>query len=99
MIKPLDFLLGWQDRIYITVEEKAEKIGQIEMPGNARMRSQIGVVQVFGDEVKGLKVGDKILISFDAGIHIQLPETYSFEPHHRVIRDSEIIMRVKNEKD
>ena len=94
MIEPLDFIQPILDKIYITVEDKAEKIGLVEIPGDARMRTQIATVQAVGKDVEELKKGDKILIPFDAGLHIQLPETYSFEPFHRIIRDHEIWSKV-----
>lgn len=95
MIEPLSFIRPIKDKIYITIEEKAGKIGLVELPGDARMRSQIGMIQAIGEEVTGFEVGDKILISFGAGIHIQLPETYSNEPFHRIIVEHEILSKVK----
>lgn len=99
MIEPLKFIVPIRDKIYITIEEKAGKIGLVELPGDARMRSQIGIIQAFGEEVKGFKVGDKILISFGAGIHIQLPETYSNEPFHRIIVEHEILSKIEKVKE
>jgi len=97
-VKPLDFILPIKDKLYITVEEKAGQIGSIILPEQARMRSQIGIVQAMGEEVKGFKVGDRILISYGAGIHIQLPETYNREPYHRIIVEYEILAKIKKEK-
>lgn len=95
MIEPLKFIQPIKDKIYITIEEKAEEIGSIIIPQDAKMRSQIGVIQAKGEEVNGFEIGDKVLISFGAGIHIQLPETYSFEPFHRIIVEHEILSKVK----
>ena len=95
MIEPLKFIQPIKDKIYVTIEEKVEEIGSIIIPQDAHMRSQIGIVQAKGEEVDGFEVGDKILISFGAGIHIQLPETYSFEPFHRIITEYEILSKIK----
>jgi len=97
-IKPLGFLIPVADKLYVTIEDKATQIGRIILTQDAHMRSQIGIVQAIGEDVKGFEIGDRILISYGAGIHIQLPETYSFEDHHRIIRDIEILAKLKKEK-
>ena len=94
-IEPLDFIKPFGDKLYVTIEEKATKIGLIELSENARMRSQIAIVQALGEEVKGFNVGDRILVTFHAGIDIQLPETYSKELYHRIINDHEILAKIK----
>jgi len=93
----LKFIHPKKDRLYITVEEKAGQIGSIILTDNVRMRSQIAIVRAIGEEVKEFKVGDKVLISFGAGIHIQLPETYSVEPFHRIITEMEILSLIGDE--
>ena len=96
-VKPLSFIKPIKDKLYILVEEKAAQIGSLILPEQARMRSQIAIVQAIGEKVKGFEVGDRILISFGAGIHIQLPETYSVEPFHRIICDHEILAKIGDE--
>jgi len=98
-IKPLDFIEAIWDRLYVIMEEKAGKIGKIELPESTRMRNQIGVVHSIGEQVKGIKVGDRVLLSYGAGRHIQLPETYSVEPFHRIICDHEILCKVKTNEN
>ena len=96
--EPLGFIEPYGDKIYITIEDKATKIGLVEIPMDAHMRSQIGIVRAMGKDVEEegiFKVGDRVLINFGAGKHIQLPETYSFEPFHRIICDHEILSKVK----
>ena len=80
--------------LYIYVLERATKIGLIEVAGVAQ-RTEEAIVIAKGEGVKELEVGDKILISYSEGTHIQLPETYSKEPRHRVIIEHNVLCAVK----
>jgi len=96
-IIPLSFITPVRNNLYVTVEDKADKISTIILPENARMRSQVAIVRAVGPEIKDYKIGDKILITFHAGIHLQLPDTYSVEDKHRIISDHEILAKVQYE--
>lgn len=79
--------------LYIYVLPRAEKIGLI-VTANAAQRTEEAIVIAKGEEVEELEVGDKILISYSEGTHIQLPETYSREPRHRIIIEHNILCAV-----
>ncbi len=79
--------------LYIYVLDRASKIGLVEVAGVAQ-RTEEAIVIAKGKGVEELEVGDKILISFSEGTHIQLPATYSQEPHHRVIIEHNVLAGV-----
>ena len=79
--------------LYIYVLPRAEKIGLI-VTANAAQRTEEAIIIAKGKGVEELEVGDKILISYSEGTHIQLPETYSREPRHRIIIEHNILTRV-----
>lgn len=91
-IKPLGM------NVYIYVFERATQIGRIQV-ANVAQRTEEAVVIAIGKEVKELEVGDKILISYSEGTHIQLPETYSREPRHRIIIEHNILTKVEDENE
>lgn len=82
--------------LYIYVLPRATKIGLIEVAGVAQ-RTEEAIVIAKGKGVEELEVGDKILISFSEGTHIQLPETYSKEPRHRIIIEHNILAGVNQD--
>ena len=79
--------------VYIYVLERATKIGLIEVASQTAQRTEEAIVIAVGKGVEELEPGDNILISYSAGTHIQLPETYSHEPRHRVIIEHNILVR------
>lgn len=82
--------------LYIYVLPRAKSIGLIEVPTQTAQRTEEAIVIAKGRGVEELEVGDKILISFSEGTHIQLPETYSKEPRHRIIIEHNILAGVKD---
>ena len=85
------------NNLYIYVLERATKIGLIEVAVQTAQRTEEAIVIAKGKGVEELEVGDKILISYSEGTHIQLPETYSKEPRHRVIIEHNILCAVGGE--
>ena len=83
--------------LYIYVLERAKNIGIIALPTQTAQRTEEAIVIAKGKGVEELEVGDKILISYSEGTHIQLPETYSKEPRHRVIIEHNILCAVKQD--
>lgn len=81
------------DRIYLVMDEFVEKIGSIFVSETHSERSRTGTVKAVGEDVKSLKVGDRVLISFYTGIKLHTPETYSHEDLHRIVREGEVLMK------
>jgi co-chaperonin GroES (HSP10) len=81
------------------MEERVEKMGAIVMPGAFQQRTEKAEVMAVGAEVENYKVGDKILISYSAGTHIQLPETYKEQAQHRIIIEHNILCRYEEDED
>lgn len=90
-IKPLG------SNLYIYVLPRAKSIGLIEVPTQTAQRTEEAIVIAKGKGVEELEVGDKILISYSEGTHVQLPETYSREPHHRIIIEHNILCAVNQD--
>lgn len=86
------------DNLYVIMEKRVEKMGTIVMPGAFQQRTEKATVMAVGDGVEHYKVGDKILISYSAGTHLQLPETYKEQAQHRIIIEHNILCKYE-EKD
>ena len=71
-------------------------MGVIEMPGAFQQRTEKATVMAVGNEVKNYKVGDKILISYNAGTHLQLPEIYKEQAQHRIIIEHNILCKYED---
>jgi len=86
------------DRVYLkldAVEEK--KIGSIFMPDKHSEPVRIGTVLAIGPDVKTFSVGDRVLVSYMAGLVIN-PAIDGFMPEddtHRVMCEGEIPMKVE----
>ncbi|MDD2233207.1 MAG: co-chaperone GroES [Sphaerochaetaceae bacterium] len=66
-IKPL------ADRVLVKVEQLQEKTASgIIIPQTAQEKTQIGTVAAIGDEVKNLKVGQKIMHDKYAGTSVKM---------------------------
>jgi co-chaperonin GroES (HSP10) len=79
--------------VYIYVLPRATSIGVIQLASQTAQRTEEAIVIAVGKEVEELGEGDKVLISYSAGTHIQLPETYSKEPRHRIIIEHNILVK------
>lgn len=65
-IKPLG------ERVLVKMEQLQEKTASgIIIPQTAQEKTQIGVVEAIGDEVKNIKVGDKIMHDKYAGTSVK----------------------------
>ena len=62
-----------KERVFVSYAEELEKTaGGLYIPDTAKEKPQSGKVEAVGDEVKSLKVGDKILFDKYSGSKIKL---------------------------
>ena len=62
-----------KDRVFVSYTEELEKTaGGLYIPDSAKEKPQSGKVEVVGDDVKSLKVGDKILFDRYSGSKISI---------------------------
>ena len=62
-----------KDRVFVSYTAELEKTaGGLYIPDSAKEKPQSGKVEAVGDEVKSLKVGDKILFDRYSGSKINL---------------------------
>jgi chaperonin GroES len=62
-----------KDRVFVSYTEEMEKTaGGLYIPDSAKEKPQIGKVENVGDEVKTLKVGDKIYFDRYQGSKINI---------------------------
>jgi chaperonin GroES len=62
-----------KDRVFVSYTEELEKTaGGLYIPDSAKEKPQSGKVEAVGDEVKQLKVGDKILFDRYSGSKINM---------------------------
>jgi co-chaperonin GroES (HSP10) len=90
-------LSPWGDRIYIVVDEPKESVGLIQLPEKHSERSRVATVSAVGEDVKHIKVGDKVLISYYTGVFIHLPDLAyrGKEDLHRIVREDEILAKIE----
>ena len=82
------------NNVYIYVLPRAKKIGLIELPGHHRKHTEEAIVIAVGRGVEELEIGDKVLITFNQGTHLQITETYSESSVHRIIAEFNILTKV-----
>jgi co-chaperonin GroES (HSP10) len=80
--------------VYIYVLSRDKKMGRIEMPGQYRLHTETAIVIAVGEKVEELKVGDKVLITFNQGSHLQITETYNESSQHRIIIEHNVLTKV-----
>ena len=62
-----------KDRVFVSYTEEMEKTaGGLYIPDSAKEKPQSGKVEAVGDDVKSLKVGDKILFDRYSGSKISI---------------------------
>jgi chaperonin GroES len=62
-----------KDRVFVSYTEELEKTaGGLYIPDSAKEKPQSGKVEAVGDDVKSLKVGDKILFDRYSGSKISI---------------------------
>jgi len=62
-----------KDRVFVSYTEEMEKTaGGLYIPDSAKEKPQSGKVEAVGDEVKSLKIGDKILFDRYSGSKISI---------------------------
>jgi chaperonin GroES len=62
-----------KDRVFVSYTEEMQKTaGGLYIPDSAKEKPQSGKVEAVGDEVKALKVGDKILFDRYSGSKINI---------------------------
>ena len=80
--------------VYIYMLPRIKKLGLIEMPEAHREYTEKAMVIAIGKDVKELEVGDKILIPYHEGTHLQIEETYNKSSLHRIIIEHNILTKV-----
>ena len=62
-----------KERVFVSYTEELEKTaGGLYIPDSAKEKPQSGKVEAIGEEVKSLKVGDKILFDKYSGAKVKL---------------------------
>jgi len=62
-----------KDRVFVSYTEELEKTaGGLYIPDSAKEKPQSGKVEAVGDEVKSLKIGEKILFDRYSGSKISI---------------------------
>jgi len=97
--KPLDFLIPKGDCFYVFMDLREQKSKYIFTPEDAQQISETGVIIAKGPKASDeWNEGDRVLISYYTGTHLQLKECYSASKFHRIIREHEILGKIDQEK-
>ena len=76
-----------KDRVFVSYTEEMEKTaGGLYIPDSAKEKPQSGKVEAVGDEVKALKVGDKILFDRYSGSKISIDNT-----EYLIIKEEDVL--------
>jgi len=76
-----------KDRVFASYTEEMEKTaGGLYIPDSAKEKPQSGKVEAVGDEVKSLKVGDKILFDRYSGSKINIDNT-----EYLIIKEEDVL--------
>ena len=97
--RPLDFIQALGDSLYIFMDLREQKSKIIITPDESQQISEVGTIISKGDKVSSdYQVGNKVLIHYFTGTHLQIPECYSSSKYHRMIREHEILCGIDQEK-
>ena len=83
-----------EERLYVVLDPvKERKFKEIVVPGLHREKVRTATVKEVGPEVKDIKVGDRVLLHFMAGIWLDLFEEDMPQSNdtHRIVTASEVI--------
>jgi chaperonin GroES len=76
-----------KDRVFVSYTEEMEKTaGGLYIPDSAKEKPQSGKVEAVGDDVKSLKVGDKILFDRYSGSKINIDNT-----EYLIIKEEDVL--------
>jgi co-chaperonin GroES (HSP10) len=88
-----------EERLYIVLDPVQERMFKgILVPGIHREKTRTATVKEVGPAVKDIKVGDRILIHFMAGIWLDLYEEDMPQSNdtHRIVMASEVIAIIED---
>ena len=83
-----------RNNVYIYILPRIKKLGLIEMPEQHREYTETAMVIAVGKDVEELEPGDKILIPYHEGTHLQVAETYTESSLHRIIVEHNVTTKV-----
>jgi len=96
--KPLDFIKPFGDHIYLFMDGRSG-ISNVIITQNYQQITETATIIALGKKAKkNFKVGDKVMISYNSGIHIQIKESYSTSKHHRILREHQILTKINQKK-
>lgn len=76
-----------KDRVFVSYTEEMEKTaGGLYIPDSAKEKPQSGKVEAVGDDVKSLKVSDKILFDRYSGSKISIDNT-----EYLIIKEEDVL--------
>lgn len=97
--KPMDFIVPFGDSLYVFMDIREQKSSIIVTPEESQQITEVGTIISRGDGVdQQFKIGDKVLISYYTGIHLQIKESYTTSKYHRLVREHEILTIIDQEK-
>lgn len=83
------------DNLYVKMIPRPTEMRGVETAGQHQQRTELGIIKAVGGETSnGFASGDMVMLSYNAGIHIQLPETYTESQFHRIIAECEILAKI-----
>jgi len=76
-----------KDLVFVSYTEELEKTaGGLYIPDSAKEKPQSGKVEAVGDDVKSLKIGDKILFDRYSGSKISIDNT-----EYLIIKEEDVL--------
>lgn len=96
--KPLDFIEPFGDHLYIFMDVRGG-VSKLIVTQNYQQITEVGTVVALGEKAaEDFAVGDRIMISYNTGIHIQIKESYTTSKYHRIVRTYEILTKISQKK-